>query len=623
MSTEIEENEGERYNPVEEAAKSSVAKRERWFESIHSDLKGRLPVYASDWTVESSEQLKKIAAAALFAYFTSVLPAVIFGDTLALATDGTSGLSEVLMSTGGMGILYSVFAGQGLVIVGVTGPVVFFQITVWTLAAAMKAPFLQLNAWINIWCGVMHIIVAAGGYTKLIQRVTAFAGEIFGFFISLAYIYLGARNLVDLFPKDLSADDDLASTAVHLASAFASLVLAAFMFFPAIACHHAKQWRTMNDTGRWLTQSYGVVLVLVIVTALSYLPVFYNGSIDLERLPVPYVSASKGPVTSEYAGRTGWVVHLMGSDGDKQMQLWMVFIAILPAAMLLILFFFDHNVSSIMAQDPKFNLRKPASYNFDFAVLGCCVILCGIFGLPPGNGLIPQAPLHVRALAVVEYVDTPGGKREVYSEVVEKRWSNLLQSILCLLSVFLFPVLKLIPQAVLSGTFLYMGTSGFIGNGMFDRLECIFMQADRRPDLDFIRHVPWGQVLLYTILQLVSVVIIFVISFNFFLPDDSPSVAILFPIFIAILIPFRERWIPTHFTATELLHLDPPADLAEDLAQKEADFERTKPQLAPEDISLFQAFGRGRPMPRSAISPMSSGVEGAIRTLERSRSSPN
>jgi hypothetical protein len=43
-----------------------------------------------------------------------------------------------------MGILYSIFAGQGLVIVGVTGPVVFFELTVWTLAKAIDAPFLQV-----------------------------------------------------------------------------------------------------------------------------------------------------------------------------------------------------------------------------------------------------------------------------------------------------------------------------------------------------------------------------------------------------------------------------------------------------------------------------------------------
>jgi boron transporter len=88
------------------------------------------------------------------------------------------------------------------------------------------------------------------------------------------------------------------------------------------------------------------------------------------------------------------------------------------------------------------------------------IAILGIFGVPPGNGLIPQAPLHVRALAIIEYEDSSSGKREVYTSVVEKRWSNFLQSIMCLLTVFLFPIIKAVPQSVLSGTFLYMGVSG-------------------------------------------------------------------------------------------------------------------------------------------------------------------
>jgi len=112
------------------AKEGNTAPRERWFGGIGLDLAVRLPLYRSDWTVANSEEAKKIAAATLFAYFTSVLPAVIFGDELQMSTDGVYGLTEVLLSTGGMGIMYSIFAGQGLVIVGVTGPVVFFQVTV-------------------------------------------------------------------------------------------------------------------------------------------------------------------------------------------------------------------------------------------------------------------------------------------------------------------------------------------------------------------------------------------------------------------------------------------------------------------------------------------------------------
>jgi hypothetical protein len=155
-------------------------KREGWFEGISADFMRRAPLYPSDWSIGSPQEARKIFAATLFAYFTSVLPAVIFGDQLNLATESTYGLPEVLVSTGGLGILYSVFAGQGLVIVsnppplmmrmmmlqrwtgtshkcldyaapmptyfsttphlqvGVTGPVVFFQLTVWTLAVALK-----------------------------------------------------------------------------------------------------------------------------------------------------------------------------------------------------------------------------------------------------------------------------------------------------------------------------------------------------------------------------------------------------------------------------------------------------------------------------------------------------
>jgi hypothetical protein len=595
--------------------------RERWFSGIGLDLAGRLPLYKSDWTLANSEEAKKILAATLFAYFTSVLPAVIFGDTLRKSTNGVYGLTEVLVSTGGIGILYSVFAGQGLVIVGVTGPVVFFQITVWTLADAMGAPFLQLNAWVNIWCGIMHIFVAAGGWTTLVQRVTAFSGEIFGFFISIAYIYLGARNLVDLFPPNMTTRDGSNDTSLRLASAFASIILAALMYMGAMTCHRAKQWRSLNDIGRWLMQSYGLVLTLVVCTALSYLPIFYNPHIGIVRLPVP--DSGSAFVPSETVGRKGWPVDLMGGDGDgNTMEAWMVFVAILPAVMLLILFFFDHNVSSIMAQDPKFNLRKSSAFNYDCAVLGVTVVLCGVFGVPPGNGLIPQAPLHVRALAVVEYVDAPGGKREVYTAVAEKRWSNLLQSVLVLITVLVYPVLKLIPQAVLSGTFIYMGASGFLGNGLFDRLQLLGMQAERRPAFEFLEFVSFAQVVRYTLLQLTAVLIIFVVSFNFFLPEGSPSIAIVFPLLIAALIPIRERCLPTKFTEAELLHLDPLPEIAEDLAQKEADYDRTKPLLTAEDLGMFQSFERFRAISSLRRRTEVASPELVAPRLERSSTAP-
>jgi hypothetical protein len=125
-----------------------------------------------------------------------------------------------------------------------------------------------------------------------------------------------------------------------------------------------------------------------------------------------------------------------------------------------------------------------------------------------------------------------------------------------------------------------MGASGFFGNGLFDRLNLFGMQAERRPAYEFLKFAPFSQVVKYTLIQLTAVLVIFLVSFNFFLPEGSPSVAIAFPLLIAILIPIRERCMPTQFAAAELLHLDPPPKVDEDLVDvsvKTAETDRTKP----------------------------------------------
>ena len=218
----------------------------------------------------------------------------------------------------------------------------------------------------------------------------------------------------------------------------------------------------------------------------------------------------------------------------------------------------------------------------------------------------------MRALAVIEYENTPSGaKREMYTAVVEKRWSNLLQSTLCLLTVFLFPILKLIPQSVLSGTFLYMGVSGFYGNGLWERIGCMLMQKERRPDFLFVRSVRWRKVVWYTAIQFAAVCVIFLVSFNLFMPEGSPPIAVAFPLFIAVLIPIREHWIPTMFTTADLGILDPSSESAEDMAQKEEEYERTRPPLDPDDLFLA-AHSRFHSLPV---------IQGTSR-LQRARSDP-
>ena len=105
------------------AAQQSPHDPRRPLVGITSDLRARLPLYASDWGPCTLTAVQKIVAASLFSYICSVLPALIFGDILNRNTHGEIGIPEVLISTGLSGVLWSIFAGQGLVVVGVTGPV--------------------------------------------------------------------------------------------------------------------------------------------------------------------------------------------------------------------------------------------------------------------------------------------------------------------------------------------------------------------------------------------------------------------------------------------------------------------------------------------------------------------
>uniref|UniRef100_A0A804LPJ7 Bicarbonate transporter-like transmembrane domain-containing protein n=1 Tax=Zea mays TaxID=4577 RepID=A0A804LPJ7_MAIZE len=79
-----------------------------------------------------------------------------------------------------------------------------------------------------------------------------------------------------------------------------------------------------------------------------------------------------------------------------------IFGAILPAFMVAGLYFFDHNVDSQLAQQKEYNLKKPSAYHYNILVLGFVVLLCGLLGIPPSNGVLPQSPMHTKSLAVIK-----------------------------------------------------------------------------------------------------------------------------------------------------------------------------------------------------------------------------
>eukprot|EP00967_Tisochrysis_lutea_P123246 scaffold204860_cov29-Tisochrysis_lutea.AAC.4 len=429
--------------------------------------------------------------------------------------------------------------------------------------------------------------------------------EIFGFFISVTYIYDAVVALLSPIITNHHLDPwaPLGSSTHYVilrerSAAFANLCIAGGTYTLCMALHRAPRWTLFTPQIRVLLADYAAPLSLVAFTALSYLP-YVEAAIGDSRLDVPdKVFDDDGMLIPSF--NRSWINPLLPGSEDVEtsaaaaisatldvldkygvnatvhpfqytsmgdgwantesdfleLMPWHIATAIAPAIMLTALFFFDHNVSSKLAQDSKFNLKKPSAYHWDFSVLGFEVLLCGLFGIPPGNGLIPQAPLHTAALATTKVINMGNGQvKEEVEFVVETRWSNLLQSLGVMFSVFMLPALACIPHGCLDGTFLFLGMAGFSGNGLWDRFWLMLTQRDKRnTDLPYISaSIPFEKVQLYTIIQLSFVVCVFILT-------KLPFVAVAFPLLIAVLIPFRHYVLPRIFTPLELDALDPPDD---------------------------------------------------------------
>jgi hypothetical protein len=236
-----------------------------------------------------------------------------------------------------------------------------------------------------------------------------------------------------------------------------------------------------------------------------------------------------------------------------------------PGAMLTALLLFDHQISALLSQRPEFRLQlmKP-SYDFDFFLLGLSLLLTGSLGLPPVYGLLPQAPLHVRALGDIRRSQVPGqgGDKEVWFGVFETRWSAVLQSVLLLvlvLSPVLLSALQNVPQGVLGGMLVYLGIAGLSGNGVVDRTMTILRKlwwkvSGRKKENDNsdgqggLTPIPYIEIVL-CVLQWILVFLVYGLSV-------SPA-ALAFPIIILLLVPIRRSVLPRLLGQEEMEKCDP------------------------------------------------------------------
>lgn len=232
-----------------------------------------------------------------------------------------------------MGIIYAFFAGQPLVVLGITGPVALLLGTSYGLTATFNAEYFPFFFWVCIWAGLMHIISAMVGLVSLVWKVTPFTTQIFELFIAFTFIYSALNDLIS--PIQISQDTDNADRGAQ----YASLVIGFITFYISWSLHFAELWVNFNRPIRTFLASYNTLVALVVGTALSYLPGVdqpNNGVGGMDRVSIRFYPWDWQPTADRQ-----WIASPFQGIDTKG-----IFGAIIPGFMFFLLFIIDHNVSS-------------------------------------------------------------------------------------------------------------------------------------------------------------------------------------------------------------------------------------------------------------------------------------
>ncbi|KAL9272823.1 putative boron transporter 2 [Drosera capensis] len=638
------------------------------FRGIKNDLKARFLCYKQDW-IGGLRAGIRILAPTTYIFFASAIPVISFGEQLERNTgiktsfalsisvvdpitvrsysdlssdryyvaDGSLTAVQTLASTSLCGIIHSIFGGQPLLILGVAEPTVLMYTFMYNFAKDRKDLghhlFLPWAAWVCVWTALLLFLLAVLGACSIINRFTRVAGELFGLLIAMLFMqqairasilvifcYIALMGVVEEFgiPQRENPNEVALLPSWRFGNGMFALVLSFGLLFTSLSSRKARSWRYGTGWLRGFIADYGVPLMVLVWTAVSYIPVHDVPSGIPRRLfsPNPW---SPGAYSN-------WTVV------KEMLNVPLLYIigAFIPATMIAVLYYFDHSVASQLAQQQEFNLKKPSSYHYDLLLLGFLTILCGLLGIPPSNGVIPQSPMHTKSLATLKHqllrnklvatarksikmnsnlgqlytsmkdayneMQTPLvyqmpptlGLKELKESTIEKaastgyigapvdetvfdvdkdidellpvevkeqRLSNLLQALMVSGCVAAMPLLKKIPSSVLWGYFAFMAIESLPGNQFWERILLLFTAPSRRYKVLEEQHATFIETVPFKTIAFFTLFQMAYLLLCFGI-TWIPIAGVLFPLLIMLLVPVRQYFLPKFFKAAHLQDLD-------------------------------------------------------------------
>ncbi|XP_071210624.1 anion exchange protein 3-like isoform X3 [Salvelinus alpinus] len=519
------------------------------FGGLIHDIRRRYPRYASDIKDALDSQC---IAAVIFIYFAALSPTITFGGLLGEKTEGMMGVSELIISTATLGVLFSLMAGQPLLIIGFSGPLLVFEEAFYKFCQAQGFEYLTGRVWIGFWLVFIVLLIVAAEGSFLVKYISPFTQEIFAFLISLIFIYETFSKLIKVFQEHplmrsyppafglpgmefTNPTDPHGPILNQPNTALLSFILMLGTFFVAYFLRKLRNSRFLGGKARRIIGDFGIPISILFSVLLSYsVPDTYT-----QKLNVP----SGFSVTSP--DKRGWFISPFGDL--KPFPAWMMGASVVPALLVFILIFMETQITSLIVSKKERRLVKGSGFHLDLLLIVTLGAMCPLLGLPWLTAATVRSVTHVNALTVMSKATAPGEK-PVIQEVKEQRLTGLVVAVLVGMSLVMTDVLRHIPLAVLFGIFLYMGVTSITGIQLYERITLMFTPAKHHPDHIYVTKVKTWRMNMFTIIQLACIMLLWVVK--------STVVSLAFPFILIMTVPLRRLILSRIFEERELQALD-------------------------------------------------------------------
>uniref|UniRef100_A0A1I8AU18 Anion exchange protein n=1 Tax=Steinernema glaseri TaxID=37863 RepID=A0A1I8AU18_9BILA len=353
------------------------------------------------------------------------------------------------------GIIYHLFSGQPLTIIGSTGPVLVFETIVYDICSTIGIDYLSFRFWVHVWTAVILFITVVTDASSLVSYITRFTEESFATLIAVIFIYEAIMKLIkikdqldvinwsrDVVEGSCACVDSGASTSQVLTSIhrlrldneiahnnsyvdfghvdlgkcrqiggaldgdscyilydklLMSLLLMVGTFFFAITLKRMRNSCYFPSRVRQFLSDFAVMLAIVIMTLIDY-----GVGINTPKLNVP------STFRPTWEGR-GWVVPPFNGN-----PWWTAPMAAVPALLACILIFMDQQITTVIVNRKENKLKKACGYHLDLLVLSILIMVVGFLGLPIYVAATVLSINHVNSLRVESESRAPGegGERE-------------------------------------------------------------------------------------------------------------------------------------------------------------------------------------------------------------------